>query len=77
MVFTQCDSCGKTFAVNNHTADPNIFYVQNMDFCCDCYEEYGKNLRAELRKSGNDMKIYLPKSHEVAKAMCSGGKKKR
>ncbi|MBP7552869.1 MAG: hypothetical protein KA885_05530 [Spirochaetes bacterium] len=77
MVFTQCDGCGKTFAVNNNTADPNIHYIQNMDFCDDCYEAYDKNVKAELKKSGNDMKVYLPKSHEVAKAMCSGGKKKK
>lgn len=75
MVFTQCDACGKSFAINNHTADPNIHYFQGYDFCDECYEKFELNLRASLKQANNDMKTFLPNSGEVAKAMC-GNKKK-
>lgn len=75
MVVTQCDSCGKTFAIKNDTPDPNIHYFQDFDFCDECYEKLEQNLRTGLRNAGNDMKSYLPNSHEIAKSMCTGSKK--
>ena len=71
MVFSQCDSCGKTFVVNHNTPDPNIHYFQNLDFCDDCFIKLEAEFRKQLKKNGNDMKVYLPRTGEIAKQVAT------
>lgn len=76
MVFSQCDSCGKTLVVKNNTTEPNLYYFQDLDICSDCYPKLEEIFMQHLKKTGNDMKAYLSGLSEVAHSFAKNKKKK-
>lgn len=76
MVFSQCDSCGKTFVVKNNTTEPNIYYFQDLDICSDCYPKMLDVFMQTFKKVGHDMKVYNSVLSEVAHNFAKNKKKK-
>ena len=76
MVFTQCDSCGKTFTIpENRAWNQGIYYFTNLDFCSECYKKLEGEWEDSFHKCNHDMKIFAQKKVEIARSMCAGSKK--